>query len=268
MAALSDRRANGPRRLAILFLCLFVVVGLGVAYLVGDLAKLQEAISVRESRDALRGVNEPEQLDQVLKQHPSNGLLRMVALANKDAVEIDAATRRLLSEAEPRDLSTPIDLSTASRNDLDALRRDLKAAETNAAALKPRYTALIKEERDKIENDAGTLGLGNAATAGFMAMIDEQHRGMMTLASDVLAARAEYYGAYEKCAAILVREFGIYKVTNGQFIFPLASTANSYNGAAAALAAGAKRIAELEDERLTLRRSQLDKWKEFVGAGD
>ena len=64
--------------------------------------------------------------------------------------------------------------------------------------------------------------------------------------------------AYERCAALLVREFGIYKVTNGQFIFPFPSTANSYNGAAAALDAAANRIADLEHERASLSRSSIN----------
>ena len=52
-----------------------------------------------------------------------------------------------------------------------------------------------------------------------MAMVDEQHKEIMTLTSKMLAARAEYYGAYERCAALLVREFGIYKVTNGSIYY-------------------------------------------------
>jgi hypothetical protein len=37
-------------------------------------------------------------------------------------MEIDAATQRLLNEAEPSGLSKPIDLGSSSRSDLDALR--------------------------------------------------------------------------------------------------------------------------------------------------
>jgi hypothetical protein len=88
---------------------------------------------------------------------------------------------------------------------------------------------------------------------------------MMALTSKLLAARAEYYSAYDKCAALLVREFGIYKVDNGQFVFPLQYTADSYNRAAAAMTAAGKRIAELENERATLRQSQLNRWKTFAG---
>ena len=263
MTVFSNQSTNAAKLLAILVFA-FVVVSLGVGYFVGDLAKVQEAVSAKESGAALRGVSDPEQLDQVLKQYPKNKILRMVLLANRDAIEIDAATRRLINEVEPRDFSTPIDFRTANRSDLDALRRDLKTAEINVAALRPRYIALIKAQRDKLENDARSLKAGNATFAKFMAMVDEQHKEIMTLTSKMLAARAEYYGAYERCAALLVREFGIYKVTNGQFIFPFPSTANSYNGAAAALAAAANHIAELKHERASLRQSQFYKWKDFA----
>jgi hypothetical protein len=62
----------------------------------------------------------------------------------------------------------------------------------------------------------------------------------------------------------LVREFGTYKVENGQFIFPFQFIADSYNRPAAAMAAAAKRITELQDERTTLRHSQLNRWKTFT----
>jgi hypothetical protein len=264
--ASSDQKARTPRRLALVLslLCVFVIACLGVGYYVGDLAKFQTVNSATESQTALRGVNDPEQLDRVLKQYPSSIILKLVALANKDAVEIDAAARRLLNDAEPRDFLKPIDLSAYSRSDLDALRRDVKAAQSNAATVAPRYIALVNEERAKLENDARSLDVENSTISEFMTIIEAQHAEMMTLASKVLAARAEFYTAYERCIAVLVREFGIYKVTNGQVIFPVQSTADSYNRAAAAMDAAAKRFADLEAERTTLRRSQLNRWKIFV----
>jgi hypothetical protein len=243
------------------FLFIFVIAGFGVVYFVGDLAKYQEAISARETQAALRGVNNPEQLDQALKQLPSNNILKLIALANRESIEIDAITQRLLNEAKPKGLSTSIDLGASSRSDLEALRRDLQTAQSNAATFEPGYIATIKAVRDKVEKDARSLKVGNDVIAKFMAMIDGQDTEMITLTSKVLAARAEYYSAYEKCAALLLREFGIYKVENGQFVFPFQNTADSYNRAAAAMAAGAKRIAELEGERATLRQPQFDRWK-------
>ena len=76
--------------------------------------------------------------------------------------------------------------------------------------------------------------------------------------------RADYYRAYESYVAVLVREFGSYKIVNGQFIFPLQRTADRYNVAANAMTAAAKRVAELEEERKTLAPSQQEGWEQFV----
>jgi hypothetical protein len=262
----SDQKADTRRRpvLVLLLLCVFVIACLGLGYYVGDLSKFQTVNSAKASQTALRGVSDPEQLDRLLRQYPSNKMLKMVALANKDSVEIDAAARRLLNDAEPRDFLKPVDLSAYSRGDLDTLRRDVKTAQSNAATVTPRYIALLNDERAKLENDTRSLDVENSTVSEFMTMIDEQHAEMITLTSKVLAARAEYYNAYEQCVAVLVREFGIYKVANGQVIFSFQSPADSFNRAVAALDAAAKRLAELEDERTTLRRSQPNKWKTFV----
>jgi hypothetical protein len=262
----SDQKADTRRRPALVLslLCVFVIACLGVGYYVGDLAKFQTVNPARESQTALRGVSDPEQLDRLLRQYPSNKMLKMVALANKDSAEIDAAARRLLNDAEPRDFLKPVDLGSYSRSDLDALRRDVKTAQSNAATVTPRYIALLNDERAKLENDTHSLDMENGTVSEFMTMIDEQHAEMIALTSRVLAARAEYYNAYEQCVAVLVREFGIYKVTNGRVVFPVQSTADSFNRAVTALDAAAKRIAELENERTTLRRSQLNRWKRFV----
>ena len=143
MQTFSDRKADTPRRPALVLslLCVFVIACLGIGYYVGDLAKFQTVNPARESQTALRGVSDPEQLDRVLRQYPSNKMLKMVALANKDSVEIDAAARRLLSDAEPRDFLKPVDLGAYSRSDLDTLRRDVKTAQSNAATVTPRYIA-------------------------------------------------------------------------------------------------------------------------------
>jgi hypothetical protein len=263
VAIFSYRRAN---ILAIVLLCVLGIVSLAGLFLAGDLSRFQRGISIREGQTALQGVNDPQQLDQVLRQYPSNRILRMVALANSDAIEVDGVLRQLLNEAEPRDLSKPVDLRQSSRSDLEALDRDLKIAQGNVANLKARYIALIKANRDKVEHGARPLEVGNYTLANFMAMIEAQHADMTALMSKLSAARVDYYGAYEKCVALLLRESGNYKIVKGQFIFQAQSTADSYNVAAAAMAAAAKRLTELESERTGLRQSWLDRWKTFVGS--
>jgi hypothetical protein len=261
VATFSYRRTN---ILAISLLCVVVIVSIGGLYFAGNLARFQRAVSIKESQDALQGVNDSSELEQVLKQYPSNRILKIIALANSDSIDIEAATRQLLNEAEPRDLSKPIVQTASSHGDLEALGQDLKMAQSNAATIMPRYTALIEAARDKIERDARSLESGNYTLAKFMALIDEQHMEMTALMPKALAARTEYDGAYEKCVALLLQHFGDTKVVNGQFIFPFQSAADSYNSAATAMTAAAKRMAELEGERTALRQSQLNRWKNFV----
>ncbi|OKO83987.1 hypothetical protein AC630_09970 [Bradyrhizobium sp. AS23.2] len=248
----------------LLLLGLLAAVCFGAIYAAGDLSKLQTVVSAQEGLTALRGVTDPGELDQAIKQHPSNKLLRLVALANKDVNDIDAAAQKLLDEAAPRPFPKPSDLGAASRDDLDALLRDLKTAEANVATFAPRYDALLKSARDQAENDARSLNVGDERFSSFMAMIDEQHAGWTALTFKMLAARADYYNAFEKCMALLVREFGIYRVEDGQLVFPFQSTANAYNRAATATSDAAKRGSELDGERASLRQSELIRWKALV----
>jgi hypothetical protein len=257
-----EKKKSG--RLPLILFGVFAIACLVALIFVGDLARYQDAGMVEESQAALRDVNNPDQLDQALKRHPANRILKLVALADEKAAEIDAATRKMLNEAEPAALAPPVNLTAANRGDLDALRRDLKTAESNLGNIKSRVDALIKAKRDELQNGARSLGVEGTVVTRFMAAVDEQHAEMKVLAAKVLAAHSEYYSAYDKCAALLVREFGTYKVTNGQFIFRLQPAADSYNAASTAMAAATQRVAELEQERAGLKQSGLSRWKKFV----
>jgi hypothetical protein len=260
MAMFPDPRSKA---LAILLGSIIAVVCLGTLYFVGDLARFQKANDVREGQVALRDLKDPQQLEQLLKRYPSNGILKQVALANKDSIEIDAAALGLLSEADPGVLSERINEGLSGRGDLVALGRDLKAAEENAAGLGSRYEIQIKAVRDGIAHDAGALEGGTNNSATFMAMIDAQHADMKALMAKISAARLDYFRAYEKCVGLLANENGI-KVVDGRITFRLQAQADSYNEAAAVTAATAKRLADLETERKALKQSLFDRWKRWV----
>jgi hypothetical protein len=260
-----EEKKKRPGRLPLILIGAFAIACLVALLFLGDLARYQEAGMVGESQAALRDVDDYQQLDQALKQRPANRILKLVALANDEATAVDAAARKLLDDAAPATLAKPLDLTAASRSDLDALRRDLKTAAGNATTVKARTDALIRAKRDELEKSARSLGIESNTVARFMAAIDEQHVDIAALAAKAQAARSEYYGAYEKCAAVLVKEFGSYKVMSGQIIFRLQPTADSYNAASGAMAAAQKQMADLEDEKTALRQSQLNRWKKFVG---
>ncbi len=262
MAAISDRRAKA--RVAIAFLLLFVVAGalsVGVHYL----GKLQENIAGQESRIALEAINNATSIDEALARYPSNRFLKLIAMATTAAVETNAASEKLSREIEPPALSGNITSTAASRGNLEALRRDLKIAETNATTLMPRYLALLKAERDRLENDARFLSVEKNVVSRFMESVDRRHAEIAAVIAKMLAARADYYRAYDKCVAALLGEFGIYKVTNGQFIFPIQYMADRYNVAANAMTSAATRAAELEQERKILAQPPLKGWEQLVG---
>jgi hypothetical protein len=253
------------RWLAIALFCAIAIFCVIPLYFVGDLARFQPGNAARKSRAALRDLKDPEQLEQLLKRYPSSGILKLVALANRDSTEIDTAALGLLRETDPDELSKRINKGLSSRSDLETLGRDLKAAEDNAAGLESRYDALIKPVRAGIEHDAAALEGGQDIFVRFMAAIDAQHAEMKALIARISAARLDYFRAYEKCVALLARENEVTKGANGQITFRLQAQVDSYNEAASATASAAKRLIELETERTALRRSQLDKWKSWAG---
>jgi hypothetical protein len=260
----SDPKANTRVRIAFLLLFVFMVVFSVGAYFVADLGRLQENTAARESRTALQGITDARQIDEALKQHPSNKILQMIAMATRAADETSAAIEKLSNEVEPPAISKDVNWGSASRSDLEGFRRDLKTAEANATAFMPRYVALLKTERDNVEKYAVSLHAGKEIIGRLLDNIDRRHAETTAFTSRMLSARAEFYRAYEKYVAVLVGEFGAYKVTNGQFIFPLQRTAERYNVAANAMAIAAKRVAELEEERKTPMQSQLMDWQQFV----
>ena len=240
-----------------------VVLSVG-AYYVADLRRLQDMLAAREGQAALQGVTDPAQTDDALRQHPQNKFLQMMAMATRAADEADAAVEKLSNEVEPPANSKDINLGAASRSDLEALRRDLKAAEARATTFMPRYAAVLKTERDDVEKYALSLHLGKDAVSRFLDNIDQRHAEITAFTSRMLPARADFYRAYENYVAVLAGEFGSYKVVDGQFMFPFQRTVDRYNVAARAMTAATKRVAELEEERKSLRKSQQERWLQFV----
>jgi hypothetical protein len=262
----SGSNSNARVRIAIAFIFLFVsmiVLSVG-AYFVAHLSKLQEGIAAREGQTELQGITDPEQIDEALRRHPSNKFLQLMTMATKAARETRAATEKLSNDIEAPALSKEINLGRASRSDLEALRGALKAAEANATTFLPRYVGLFKTERDKMENYALSLHFEKDTVRIYLEGVDKRHSKTMAFTSRMLSGRADYYRAYENYVAVLVGEFGSYKVVNGQFIFPFQRAADRYNVAVNAMTAAAKRVAELEEERKTLTQSQREEWEQLV----
>ena len=263
----SDPKSRDPksrRRVWIAFLLLIVVMAVASvgAYFVANLGKLQDLMAVREGQAALRGITDASQIDQALRQNPSNKFLRIIVMASRAADETNAAIDKLSGEIEPAAISSAGNLGTASRSDLEALRRDLKTAEANATAFAPRTTEVLKAERDSVGKYATSLQLGK--DTGVLDNIDKRHAEITALVSRISSARADFYHAYQNYVGIIIGEFGAYKFVSGQFIFPLQRTADRYTIAAQAMTSAVKPVAELDEERKQLLQSQQARWLHFV----
>ena len=260
----SNPNANRRARTALLLLSTIVIVASIGVYFVLDLGQLQDRIAAREGQAALQGITEASQIDEALRQHPQNKFLRIMAMATRAADETNAAIAKLSNEVEPPSISTTGNLGTTSRSNLEALRSDLKTAEANATTLTPRITAALKAERDAVEKYAASLHLGKDASSRLMENLDRRHAEIAALTSRTSPARADFYRAYQNYLALLIGEFGAYKVVNGEFIFPLQRTVDRYNVAAQAMTAAAKHIGELDDERKGMLGSQRERWLKFT----
>jgi len=260
----SDRKSNA--RVIALILFVYVVIVAVAAYKIGDLGRFQERPSFREDQAALQAITDPKEVDEAVKQHPSNKYLKLVALAASIVAETDTASEKLSNDIVPPAVSGDINLTAASRNrsDLETLSRDLKTAEANVTTAMPRYVALLKAQREKMENRARWLYPEKDVFDRFLDGVDKWQAETADLASKTLSARGEYYRTYGKCVTVLLEEFDHYKVTNGQIVFAYQSAADRYNAAAAAVTPTVKRLTELKEERKALMQSQLKRWLHIV----
>jgi hypothetical protein len=252
-------------RVRIAFLFLFVMSA-AAAYFVPDLGKLQERMSVREGQAILQGITDPSQFEDALRQHPSNNILRLIATAAKAANDTKGAIDRLSAQIEPAGLSKEINVGSASRDDLEALRRDLRTAEANATAFLPRYGAIFKAEHDQIESAALSLRVPKEIASRGLDGLTERHAKALNAISVSLSARADYYHAYEKYVALLSSEFGSFKVVDGHLIFPLQRTFERYNAAAQAMSSAAKRVNDLETDMKKQNPPLPEEWLQLTGA--
>jgi len=255
-----DSSAKWRVRIAFFSLLVFLAAG---AYAAVELGKLRDGAAARERQTALQAVTDSKQIDEALKQHPQNRLLQLIAMATKAADDTDAALDSLSNDLAPSSLARQLNLGMASRDQLEALRRDLKTADATASTALPRYTALLKAELDSV--DAYARAHVDKDTAGrLLDSIDRRHAEITAVVTKMLEARAEFYRAYDNYVAVLVREYGTYKVDNGQFVFPFQHAVNRYNAAAQAMTAAATRMADLDRERQNLRTSQPEQWTQLV----
>src|SRR5438105_580171 len=181
----SHRKANWRVGIAFVFLFASIVAALYGASFILSMSKLQEDSDAREGQEALQGASDAKGIEEALGQHPQNRFLQFIAMATRAADETDAALEKLSNEIAPP-LVSKINLGTASRGDLEALRRDLKTAEANARTFLPRYVAVLKAKRDTIEKAARARHIENGTVSRFLRSVDKQHAEIMAYTSRML----------------------------------------------------------------------------------
>jgi hypothetical protein len=265
----SDRKAKTPQdrkartRTWVAFVLLFVFVGVG-GYFALTFGSLRERVGAIQTQTALQEIADAKDFDAALKAHPQNRVLLTIDKAARAAQQTSVAADKLLAEIEPPSLARTVDYSKASRGDLDALRSDLKGAETKATAFASQYLALLKSERSEVERYAQSLNVGKDALGQILNNLDKRRAVAAASMAKVSSARADFYRAFEKYVAMLEGELGGFRIVNGEFIFPLQRTVDRYNAAAQAMTAAAKRVAESEEERKNVTQSQREGWLQLA----
>jgi hypothetical protein len=240
------------------------------ALIVGGMntAKLIESINAQEGIAALSDIRDPSQLDQALKKNPSNTFLKLLAGANELAQETGRATAKLSEEIEPKALSDMnFNFATATREELAAYRRDLKAAAQNVEQALPRFVAFLKKERSDVEDLSQSLKISDSMKRGFLGGVDERQARLLAFNSKMFAARSEFYRALENYVTILIDQQGKYKVEpNGQFRFADGTASDRFNSALNAVSIALKKINELDVERKELQKSDVESWQRLRSA--
>jgi hypothetical protein len=229
-----------------------------------NLGKLQGAISARDAKAALQGITDLKQIDTALSQNPSNTFLQLMAMMKKASEETDAQVTKLSDDIEPPSLSNNTDFAMANRKDLEVLRADAKVAENNVTAFMPRYVALQKAERDKVEAFASSIHMETNTIKSALVGIDNRHAKATAFTSKMMLARYDFYRAYGNCLTFLIGQYGTYNVLNGKFSFSQQPATDQYNAMASALDSATKRETDLEAERKSLIQSQQQQWERFV----
>ncbi|SHN84768.1 hypothetical protein [Bradyrhizobium erythrophlei] len=230
-----------------------------------DLGKYQQRLSTQEGQAALQGIGNPSQLESALKQHPSNSLLKLMAQTLRITNDTKAAIDQLAAQIEPARVSKEPNFGSVTRDELDAFRRDLKTAEANARAFLPRYAAIFKAERAQIDSATVSLHVPKEIASQVLDGVTQRQAKALNAISLILAARADYYSAYDKYIAFLSSELGSFKVVAGQFIFPLQRTVERYGAAAQAMTSSAKRVAELEADMKKQEKPLPEEWMQLTG---
>jgi len=226
---------------------------------------LSHGVSTRNAMVSLNDLRDTTKLDRVVKENPSNLVLLLMAEMRRASQQTGRLIENLFDEIEPPALAKEMKFESANRAQLEAYHLDLKAAEANAKAAVPRYVALLENEREKVNLVVQSLNIDDRYVRAALGGTDTRLAQRIDITSKMLLANAELYRAIGDYVAILIEQFGQYKVSiKGHFIFSSESIADLHNDASRRINDTMKRVAELEKERKQLAQSQQEEWERFA----
>ena len=244
---------------------LTVIVVAGMVY--GS--RTVRTVAEPESRVVLPAAPTPEQPKQeAARQDPAIVLSQLTEKAAQAAAATDALALKLWAAIEPPSMQTP-NYATASRSDLEGYFLDLETAEANAAAAQPQYAALLKAERELIDEAARSSGLAESDWSGLLASVDERHRAALELASRMLQARGDFYRALQRMLAVVIDQFGKYKVgADGQIQLSSKVATDRMVAAAEQVSAADKALERIEEQMMKARQAPQQTlepaWKDMI----
>lgn len=215
---------------------------------------------------------EPQPKQEAARQDPAIVLAQLTEKAVQAAAATDAIARKLWASIEPPGMQTSPNYATASRADLESYFVDLETAEANAAGAGLQYAALLKAERDLIEDSARSSGLAENEWAGLLASIDERHSVTLELAKAMLQARGDLYRAMQGVQAIVIDQFGKYKILgDGQIRFTTKAMTDRMVAAAEQERAANKALERVEEQMMKAQQAPQQTlepaWKDMIMNG-
>jgi hypothetical protein len=210
----------------------------------------------------------PSDIETVLAQNPSNVVVRLFAEAYRASTESGLLFQKLSEELD--ELSggpvSPAEFASMSREQLQTYQRNLERAQTNSDAALPRFAEILAKERTRVANFAQSAHVDDELGRGLLRGIDSRHSKNIVFNRKMFEARAAFYMSFGSYIAILVQNYGNFRVRSNGFEFLDQEEAKRFNDAAAEVNAALGRVAQLDQERQQILQSQNALWRELLNS--
>ncbi|MBP2301536.1 hypothetical protein [Azospirillum picis] len=210
---------------------------LSLALLVSlNIGKVMMTRDAYQFRDLLANAAGPFDLMAKLEAAPGNKLAAITKIAVDAAKgtidEISAAAAKLA----PAELDAPIDVASASTEDLRRLHQAAIIAESNARMAEAQVEVLFARERARISEGVRSGEYGVEITKPLMDGIDNRHRDYVPYFKSLFDLKAQQFRSEVNMFAILVRESGRFKrAPSGQILFANSAAIGPFNEAVQSL---------------------------------